>query len=109
MTVKCLNNASQALLSVINFSPDLLVIEQSLSACSGDELGRVIHQLADYEDLPVIYAGAGHEQLNDYRPDYPSEWVNPDALDEEAFILMIDRMVCASKLRMHRHQAVTDQ
>ncbi|MGB5441424.1 MAG: EAL domain-containing protein [Gammaproteobacteria bacterium] len=102
MTVKCLNNASQALLSVINFSPDLLVIEQSLSVCSGEELGRVIHQLADYEDLPVIYAGAGRQQSNDYRPDYPSEWVNTDSLGEEALVLMIDRMVCASRLRMNR-------
>ncbi len=101
ITVKCLSNESHALLSVINFSPDLLVIEQSLSGCRGDELGRVIHQLADYEDLPVIYSGA-RKKVKDYRPDYPSEWVAPDFLGEDAFILMIDRLVSASRLRMHR-------
>ncbi|MDX2477636.1 MAG: EAL domain-containing protein, partial [Gammaproteobacteria bacterium] len=102
ITVKHLSNASQALLSVINFSPDLLIIEQSLPDCSGDELGRVIHQLADYEDLPVIYTGTRSEQASDYRPDYPSECADPDLLGDEAFILMIDRLICASKLRMHR-------
>jgi len=52
LVVKQVDSVSQALLAVINYAPDLLMIEQKLSCCRGDQLGKMFHQLADYADLP---------------------------------------------------------
>jgi predicted signal transduction protein with EAL and GGDEF domain len=59
MAVKRLKHSSQLLLSVINFSPDLLLISDPLAGHAGDAVGRMVHQLSDYEDLPIIYVRTG--------------------------------------------------
>ena len=59
MAVKRLKHSSQLLLSVINFSPDLLLISDPLAGHAGDAVGHMVHQLSDYEDLPIIYVRTG--------------------------------------------------
>ena len=102
MLIKRLDTVSQALLTVINFAPDLIMIEQELSCCRGDQLGRMFHQLADYEDLPVIYLVPDSAQQAEPCTDHASETVCPGAVSHHELVNMIDRMAGVARVRKSR-------
>jgi len=102
MIIKRLDATSQALLTVINFAPDLIMIEQELSRCRGDQLGRMLHQLADYEDLPVIYLVPDSTRRTDPRTDHASETVCPGSVSHHELVNMIDRMAGVAQIRKSR-------
>ena len=102
MVVKRLDNVSQALLTAINLAPDLLIIEQALSCCRGDQLGRMFHQLADYEDLPVIYVVSSGQEMADIITDPVSEAIYPESAANDELAGKIERMARAARLRRRR-------
>lgn len=102
MIIKRLDTVSQTLLTVINFAPDLIMIEQELSCCRGDQLGRMLHQLADYEDLPVIYLVPDSPQRADPCTDHASETACPGSVSHHQLVNMIDRMAGVAQIRKSR-------
>ena len=101
VSVKMIGNSSQLLLSVINFSPDLLIVAQQLDGRNAEELGRVIHQLADYEDLPVVYLDksgtVGHGKI-----DPASEWLCPESIAPRELVARIDKLISTARVRRNR-------
>ncbi|MGD8312304.1 MAG: EAL domain-containing protein [Gammaproteobacteria bacterium] len=93
MKVKRLVNPSQALLSVINFSPDLLIIAPLLPDCRGDELAQVLHQFPDYEDLPVILLGDEGARERSKHTDPASEWLPPDSMNARELVAHIGKRI----------------
>lgn len=106
MTVKRLNSPARALLSMINFSPDLLLIEHPLSECRGDDIGRMIHQLTDYEDMPIIYIGPKADKHSIKLQDTAPYDIVPLAVEAEALVSRIGRLVQASRSRRSRIQYI---
>jgi|GEM_PF-1082841 len=102
MIVRHLANPSQALLSVINFSPDLLIVAPQLHECRGEELGRVMHQLADYEDLPVVLIAEAGQKPGKAQLDPASEWLCPDSMDTRELVRHFSNLIGAARLRRNR-------
>jgi EAL domain-containing protein (putative c-di-GMP-specific phosphodiesterase class I)/PleD family two-component response regulator len=100
--VKQVDNVSQALLTVINNAPDLLMIEQELSYCRGDQLGRMFHQLAEYTDLPVIYLVADNDSITDVSTDHASEAICPGSISRDELVDRIDRLAESARFRRNR-------
>ncbi len=99
MAVKRLKHSSQLLLSVINFSPDLLLISDPLAGHAGDAVGRMVHQLSDYEDLPIIYVRTGDAAAgNDAIEAAPVASIRADAGVDE-FETLARQLVKASHSR----------
>jgi len=99
--VKQIDTVSQALLTVINQAPDLLMIEQKLSCCRGDQLGRMFHQLADYAELPVIYLVADSGDIAGVITDHASEALCPGSISDAD---LVDRIYClAGSARLRRN------
>ena len=99
VVVKQIDTVSQALLTVINQAPDLLMIEQKLSCCRGDQLGRMFHQLADYADLPIIYLVADSGDIAGVITDHASEALCPMSISDTDLVDRIDRLASSARLR----------
>jgi diguanylate cyclase (GGDEF)-like protein len=97
--VKQIDTVSQALLTVINQAPDLLMIEQKLSGCRGDQLGKMFHQLADYADLPIIYLVADSADIPAVITDHVSEAICPGSISDTDLVDRIDRLAGSTRLR----------
>jgi len=103
MFVRQLENPEQALLSMINFMPDVLIIGNSLPGCHADEVGRMIHQLSDYEDLPVIYLCDEDDNACAPRDTFPCEVISTST-DYAEFVARLDRLVLTAHNRRNRIQ-----
>jgi len=103
MFVRQLENPAQVLLTMINFMPDVLIIGNSLPGCRADEIGRMIHQLSDYEDLPVIYHGDEDENAGTPRDTFPYEVISTST-DYAEFASRLDRLVLTAHYRRNRIQ-----
>jgi EAL domain-containing protein (putative c-di-GMP-specific phosphodiesterase class I)/GGDEF domain-containing protein/DNA-binding response OmpR family regulator len=103
MFVRQLENPAQALLSMINFMPDVLIIGNSLPGCHADEIGRMIHQLSDYEDLPVIYLCDENDNACRPRDTFPCEVISTST-DYAEFASRLDRLVLTARNRRNRIQ-----
>jgi EAL domain-containing protein (putative c-di-GMP-specific phosphodiesterase class I)/GGDEF domain-containing protein/DNA-binding response OmpR family regulator len=103
MHVKQLKNPAQALLSMINFMPDLLIIGYSLPGCRSDEIGRMIHQLSDYEDIPVIYLCDEEDKALTPRDACPYEVISTSTEYAE-FASRLNRLALAARSRRNRIQ-----
>jgi len=99
VVVKQVDTVSQALLTVINYAPDLLMIEQELSCCRGDQLGKMFHQLADYADLPVIYLVADNDSISDVATDHASEAICPGSISTAELLDRIDSLARLARVR----------
>jgi EAL domain-containing protein (putative c-di-GMP-specific phosphodiesterase class I)/GGDEF domain-containing protein/DNA-binding response OmpR family regulator len=97
--VKQVDTVSEALLTVINQAPDLLMIEQELSCCRGDQLGKMFHQLADYADLPVIYLVAESADIAGVITDHASEALCPALISDTDLVDRIHRLAGSARLR----------
>ena len=103
MFVKQLANPEQVLLSMINFMPDVLVIGSVRQDCRADEIGRMIHQLSDYEDIPVIYLCDDDSGAFSPNDTFPCEVISPST-DHADFVSRLDRLVLTAKSRRNRVQ-----
>lgn len=102
MTVRQVKSPSQALLSVINFSPDALIIEESLAGCRGEDLADMIHQVADYADLPVLFLYSQGDRDTDRFNDHCCEWLGSRRLKPEKLLARIEQRVRVSRMRNYR-------
>ena len=102
MLVKQPANPAQTLLSLINFMPDVLLIEHPLSGCSGDDIGRMIHQLSNYEDIPVVYFCSGEAAGNFIPRDTASCEVLPVSVDAGRVVTVINRLVRITRDRSNK-------
>lgn len=103
MVVRQLENPEQVLLSMINFMPDVLIIGSSLPGCQADEIGRMIHQLSDYEDVPVIYLSDENDKASPPRDTFPYEVISTST-DYAGFASRLDRLVLTARNRLNRIQ-----
>ena len=97
--VRQVDKVPQALLTVINQAPDLLIIEQKLSCCRGDQLGKMFHQLSDYADLPIIYLVTDQADISDVRTDHASEAVCTGLIDAAELVNRIDLLAGSARVR----------
>jgi EAL domain-containing protein (putative c-di-GMP-specific phosphodiesterase class I)/PleD family two-component response regulator len=108
MAVKRLRNPSQLLLSVINFSPDLLLISDPLAGHAGGAVGRMIHQLPEFEDLPIIYIRTGDAAAGaDAIEAAPVAGIRADTGVDELEAL-VRQLVKASRSRRNRMNYLRD-
>ncbi|MFV1972470.1 MAG: EAL domain-containing protein [Thiohalobacterales bacterium] len=107
MFVKRMSNPEQALLTMINFMPDVLIIGNSLPGCHADDIGRMIHQLSDYEDIPVIYLCGDEDNAFTPGETFPSEVIRAST-DYAEFASRLDRLVLAAKSRRNRVQYLSN-
>jgi EAL domain-containing protein (putative c-di-GMP-specific phosphodiesterase class I)/GGDEF domain-containing protein/DNA-binding response OmpR family regulator len=103
MFVRQLENPAQVILSMINFMPDVLIIGNSLPGCHADEIGRMIHQLSDYEDIPVIYLSDENGNASTPKDTLPYEVISSSTGYAE-FASRLDRLVLTARNRRNRIQ-----
>jgi diguanylate cyclase (GGDEF)-like protein len=58
MQVTIENNSLNALQSMENHIPDLLLLDLNMPDCSGDELAAVIRQYEEYQSIPILFLSA---------------------------------------------------
>jgi len=107
MLVKQLSNPAQAMLSMINFMPDVLIIGHLLPGCHGDEIGKMIHQLSDFEETPVIYLCNEDDKAFTPGDTFPCEVIS-DSTDYPCIVSLLDRLVVAGRNRSNRIQYLRD-
>jgi EAL domain-containing protein (putative c-di-GMP-specific phosphodiesterase class I)/GGDEF domain-containing protein len=88
---------------MINFMPDVLIIGNSLPGCHADEIGRMIHQLSDYEDIPVIYLSDENGNASTPKDTLPYEVISSSTGYAE-FASRLDRLVLTARNRRNRIQ-----
>jgi len=55
MLVKIMPLAEQVLATILEFNPDLVLVDMYLPTCNGYELAQVIRQIPAYLSLPILY------------------------------------------------------
>ena len=55
MTVKAVNNPLQAVEALLEFTPDLILIDIYMPECSGMELAKVMRQLDAFMSIPIVF------------------------------------------------------
>jgi len=103
MKIRHLRNPSQALLSMINFMPDIVLVTCELTGCRGDDIGRMVHQLVDYEDMPVIYLCSDEGDVFTPRDTAPCE-VIPVSVSGAELLSRLERLVQATRNRRRKIQ-----
>jgi EAL domain-containing protein (putative c-di-GMP-specific phosphodiesterase class I)/GGDEF domain-containing protein/DNA-binding response OmpR family regulator len=101
MFLRQLENPAQALLSMINFMPDVLIIGDSLPGCHAGEIGRMIHQLSDYEDIPVIYLCDENDTAGTPIDTFPCEMISTSTEYAE-FASRLEQLVLTARNRRNR-------
>lgn len=52
---------------LVEFNPDLILLERNLPACTGSEIAQVIHQMENFVSVPIVYLSAepnGEQRLD---------------------------------------------
>lgn len=58
MTAECVNNPLEAMKPLLEFSPDLILMDVYMPQCSGLELARVIRQQERFVSIPIVFLSA---------------------------------------------------
>lgn len=58
MTVKTVNNPLDAMVSLHEFTPDLILLDIYMPECNGMELAKVIRQLDAFVGVPIVFLSA---------------------------------------------------
>lgn len=59
---RAINDPTQALAEIMDFAPDLIILDMYMPQCSGPELAKVIRQSERFVGMPIIYL-SGEEDL----------------------------------------------
>ena len=55
MSVKAISDPMKILETLLEFNPDLILMDLHMSACSGIELAKVIRQMDGFSNTPIVY------------------------------------------------------
>jgi diguanylate cyclase (GGDEF)-like protein len=58
MAVKAVNNPLKVLEALLEFAPDLILIDLYMPECSGTDLAKVIRQLDAFVSIPIVFLSA---------------------------------------------------
>lgn len=58
MSVRVVNDPLTVMESLIDFAPDLILIDMYMPGCSGTELAKVIRQMDAYVSIPIVFLSA---------------------------------------------------
>jgi len=58
MTVKTVNNPLEVMTPLLEFTPDLILIDIYMLGCNGMELAKVIRQLDAFVSIPIVFLSA---------------------------------------------------
>lgn len=58
MVVKVVNNPLEILVPLLEFSPDLLLVDIYMPGCNGMELAKIIRQLDAFISIPIVFLSA---------------------------------------------------
>jgi diguanylate cyclase (GGDEF)-like protein len=61
MTVKAVNNPFNVIESLLEFSPDLILIDLYMPECNGTDLAKVIRQLDAFVSIPIVFLSAEND------------------------------------------------
>lgn len=120
MVVKAVHLPSEAFAALERFSPDLLLVDFYMPACSGKELASIIRQQPEYIGLPILYLssetdsrkqlsamGAGVEAFLT-KPVVPEELVTTVQLHAERLRLLRSLMIRDSMTGLYNHSTTTE-
>ncbi|MBE9516822.1 MAG: response regulator [Proteobacteria bacterium] len=62
MSTQILNNPLQALDSLSEFNPDILLLDLYMPECNGAEVAAIIRQTGNYQSLPIIFMSTEDDQ-----------------------------------------------
>jgi diguanylate cyclase (GGDEF)-like protein len=55
MDTKIVNNPMNAVTALVEFNPDLILMDKYMPKCSGDVLAKAIRQMDDYFSIPIVF------------------------------------------------------
>lgn len=58
MLVRVVNDPLQVLNPLLEFGPDLILIDMYMPGCNGMELARVIRQISEFVSIPIVFLSA---------------------------------------------------
>jgi diguanylate cyclase (GGDEF)-like protein len=61
MTVKAVNNPFNVIESLLEFAPDLILIDLYMPECNGTDLAKVIRQLDAFVSIPIVFLSAEND------------------------------------------------
>lgn len=61
MTVKSVNNPFDVIESLLEFAPDLILIDLYMPECNGMDLAKVIRQLDAFVSIPIVFLSAEND------------------------------------------------
>lgn len=120
MVVEQVNHPSDALNALEHFSPDLLLVDMYMPACSGEELASIIRQQPEHVGLPIIYLSSETDSKKQLiamaagveafitKPVVPDELVSAVRLRAERLRLLRSLMTQDSMTGLYNHSSTTD-
>src|SRR5690606_27960541 len=121
MTVKTVNAADAVMKTLLEFSPDVILIDTYMPECSGIELTKVIRQIDGLLNLPIVYLSLENDfntqqealQLNgdDFivKPTHPKRLISAVTLRSRRARLLRGLMVRDGLTGFFNHTAIKEQ
>ena len=121
MVVKAINNPLDVMAPLLEFNPDLILLDIYMPECNGMELAKVIRQLDAFVSIPIVYLSAESDldkQLfamvlgaDDFltKPIEPQHLVSSVACRIQRSLILRSFMVRDSLTGLLNHTAIKDQ
>jgi diguanylate cyclase (GGDEF)-like protein len=61
ISVKAVNNPSKAIEALMEFSPDLILIDLYMPECNGTDLSKVIRQIDAFVSIPIVFLSSEND------------------------------------------------
>lgn len=121
MTVKAVHNPLQAIEALLEFNPDLILIDIYMPECNGMELAKVIRQLDAFVSIPIVFLSTernldtqlfamdlgGDDFLN--KPIQPEHLISSVTSRIRRSLMLRSFMVRDSLTGLLNHTAINDQ
>jgi diguanylate cyclase (GGDEF)-like protein len=97
---KVVNEPMQLIEAIVEFKPELILMDYQMPGCNGLELAQVIHQKDDYANIPIVFLSA--EEGNEKR-------LRTLAVAGDDFLvkpIKADNLIPAIKVRVQRSRRI---
>lgn len=121
MVVKAVNNPLEIMEPLLEFSPDLILVDLYMAGCNGMELAKVIRQFESFVSIPIVFLSAEDDldkqfsAMNLGGDDFLTKPIEPKHLvfsvsnRVRRSLLLRSFMVRDNLTKLLNHTAITDQ